>query len=464
MVVCLKMLFRRSTRKRFVCLVAAFACMMAFNIYGYARNFHEAEKQKSELLSEKAFQVFFLRFRTSSHLKRFFARPPLEGNGAVIPEAFIYQNNLYLHLVPPPSGGEGLDLLLTLFHGEELARGFAPAGKTSQCIVRVPDQYIDYNGGSLSPELQAERHTALRFDLVDIADMLRERLYDRRIDVFNSVKNRLVGGIQRIGGLRNTEPNSFFSRVECIVPMNLLHVFAHIARDNTTDVMDLLDSVKVSNGHTLQTYGQYLRAPVEDPRLPLYAELNVYPRYIPFYTPNLLTPQRHWMFYRDIRLQDDLLAGLRALHSQGHYLFSYEKLHFIEKSVDKINRSIRANHVHFYLTDLSMGIVFPFMMSLFAFIHLKSEIAYILMFKNRIRQILVIFWGLPLAIMLGLKGCLLALYPVLSDLAFPAAVEMALPLGFSFLVAALCFYPVNQWCFSQFTGDTIRLHALHKGR
>jgi hypothetical protein len=34
----------------------------------------------------------------------------------------------------------------------------------------------------------------------------------------------------------------------------------------------------------------------------------------------------------------------------------------------------------------------------------------------------------------------------------------------TFLLASIFFYPINRWCFSQFTGEKINLYALHKGR
>ncbi|MBW1913217.1 MAG: hypothetical protein JRI43_08720 [Deltaproteobacteria bacterium] len=87
------------------------------------------------------------------------------------------------------------------------------------------------------------------------------------------------------------------------------------------------------------------------------------------------------------------------------------------------------------------------------------------MFKNRIKALLFIFWMLPVSLMLLVKGGILILYLIYllkTDLGLTA--HITLPLFISLLVASAVFYPINRWCFSQFTGDSLDLYALHKGR
>ena len=99
LVVCLKMMFRKSTRTRFLCLVAAFLFTMGFNTHSYIKKFQEAEISKLQILEEKAFKVFFLRFRTRTDSLRFQKREAsgLARLGAVpLKKAFIYQNNLFI--------------------------------------------------------------------------------------------------------------------------------------------------------------------------------------------------------------------------------------------------------------------------------------------------------------------------------------------------------------------------------
>jgi Na+/melibiose symporter-like transporter len=105
------------------------------------------------------------------------------------------------------------------------------------------------------------------------------------------------------------------------------------------------------------------------------------------------------------------------------------------------------------------------MISLFAFIHLKTEISFLFMFKNRIREMLFIFWMLPVISMLVVKGGILTgylAYLVSQDSVLSTYIILSLSL--TFIVASIAFYPINRWCFNQFTGDRLNLYALHKGR
>ncbi|MBU0988398.1 MAG: hypothetical protein KKH68_14205, partial [Proteobacteria bacterium] len=249
-----------------------------------------------------------------------------------------------------------------------------------------------------------------------------------------------------------------------IIPINLLHIFTNIKYDNTTDIMDLAESVLVEKDSILKTEKVYLRVPEVYQNKVMYVDIDAYPRYVPLYIPDLLKPQWNWLMFQNINIKTAFMDYINHLHFQGHYLFSYEKSHILKDSVNKVNDDIRSNHIHFYLTDLSMGIAFPFMISLFAFIHLKTEIAFLLMFKNRIREILFIFWLLPVSLMLVIKGGILTAYLLyLTISGFGLTIHIALPLALTIFSAALIFYPINRWCFSPFTGDILNLHAIHKG-
>jgi len=103
LVVCLKMLFRKSTRKRFICLMITFLFIIGFNTFSYIEKFHKTQTRKLNVLNEKAFKVFFLRMRTRRNWMQFVAENynklknlDVELTG----DAFIYQNNLYIHFLP----------------------------------------------------------------------------------------------------------------------------------------------------------------------------------------------------------------------------------------------------------------------------------------------------------------------------------------------------------------------------
>lgn len=476
MVVCLKMLFRRSTRKRFVCLVIVFLCMMAFNTFSYVLKFHKTEQQKGDVLEEKAFKVFFLRSRTKNASLRFISlhQEKLQEHGSVIvKKAFIYQNNLYINLFTPSQSrqnNEGeergaLNLLYGLFNFSNASQNFYLGGPKSGENVKIRNIYFDHNGAGLGEDIIAERHKRLKQDLTDIADMIREVIRGRRIDVFNSIKETIFHDIRRIPLNKGYKLNPYLSRVESIVPMNFLHILMNIRYDNTTDVMDLAESVKYGEDVTIETDSSFLHMPSVYTDKVMYGDIDIFPRYFPLYVPEILKTKWNWLLYQNVDLRMDFLDYIDQLHFKGYYMFSYEKSNILKEFVKKINDDIRSNHMHFYLTDLSMGIVFPFMISLFAFIHLKTEIAFLLMFKNRIRELLFIFWLIPVFLMFFVKGGILASYILFLMGKGPGlSGYIVFPLSLTFLCASMVFYPINRWCFCQFTGDSLNLYAIHKGR
>lgn len=478
LVVCLKMLFRKSTRTRFLCLVAAFLFTMGFNTHSYIKKFQEAEISKLQILEEKAFKVFFLRFRTKTDSLRFQKREAsgLARLGAVpLKTAFIYQNNLFIPFratLPSDTGQtnpdvNGLAPLYDLFAMDRAAADFWVDKDASPYTYKVRNNYIDHNGSNLDLDIILARHTALKGDLVDAADLLRGNLTGKRLAIYNDLAWRITHNISRITPLENQAVNPFFSRVSLIIPLNLFHIFANMANDITTDILDYAESVRTTESATIEVEKTYLQVPERYGDSPLYGDIDLYPRYTPLYVPDLLTTRWHWLLYEDIALTSAFMEKLDRLHFKGNYLFSYEKTLSIKERVKKTNGDILANHIDFYMTDLSMGIVFPFMISLFAFIHLKTELAFLLMFKNRIRELLVVFWMLPLGLILlvksGLAGFYLA-HQFSGSLASPATGTMILPMAVSFILAAIVFFPINRWCFSQFTGEQLSLSALHKGR
>jgi len=448
--------------------------MLGFNTCSYLMKFHKTETLKREVLAEKAFKVFFTRMRSTNDFERFLFnhRRPLQDLGAnIVQKAFIYQNNLYIHFLSPfgLETGQSIDeieAMQLLYHMFNLSRAVAEfyvADHVDGYRSRVKNQYVDYNGNRLDEDTVRNRHDTLKADLGDIADMIRSLSRDKRKDVIHSVRNTMVENLKRIAGSKDDDPNLYLSRVEIIVPMNFLHIWSHIQQDNTTDIMDLLYSVSSNPEGSIETDSAFLKVPEIYAGEALYKDMDIYPRYAPIYVPDLLKPHWNWLLFQNIRLKKDFMDYLNQLHFNGHYLFSYEKSQILQDKVKNLNDDIQTNHIHFYLTDVSMGIAFPFMISLFAFIHLKTEIAFLLMYKNRVREILFIFWLLPLSLMFLVKSGILTGYFFYLH-SSGGGLALLLPLLASFVAVAAGFYPINKWCFNQFFGDTLNLYALHKGR
>lgn len=470
MLVCLKMLFRKSTRKRFVCLVLGFLLMMGLNTFFFLQRHHAVEMEKRRLLTEKAFKVFFLRARSRADAHRLVHRhgPEIDRmGGRIVNEAFIYQNNLFLHFDEPAAGGPRTGapgLLDALFGTEAFAAALFGESPDPGGMIRMRNAYMDYNGSGLSPSIASQRQDEIVRDLRDMADMIRAGLSGRRMMVFNDSVNRVTGRLERVLPQGAPPPNPYLSRVEAVVPVNWLYPFSHLRDDVTTDIVDLGEAIRTVDGR-METFEDYLAVPEDQTKGPRYIDIDAYPRYIPVFAPNLLTQGWHWMLFHDLRLDRALMAFFDGRHFKGNLLFSYEKTRILQNRTDRINQELRWNQANFYVTDLTMGIAFPFMVSLFAFIHLKTELAFLLMFKNRIRSLLWIFWLLPLVLVAAAKGGVTAGFMVYAQ-SGGAAMDgvFVLPLLISFVAAAAIFFPINRWCFSSFTGDNLCLYELHKGR
>ena len=284
---------------------------------------------------------------------------------------------------------------------------------------------------------------------------ISNRLMDRFVDTHVKVEHESTAA-----GL-----NHWLTRVKAIVPLNLLHLWHRLGADNTTDIFDWERLAVFRPDAAVDTRRDRLQAPTGGPvpGFP-YLDTDIYPRYLPVVAEDLVSAGGGGLLGEPLRIDRSLAELLEALHADGHHLYTREKLFALQARVARINAGIRATHWNFYLTDLAVGLGIPFMMSLFAFVHLKAEFAFLLMFKDRIRQIRLIFWLLPVALMAAVKtatilGCLLIIPGAMG-----AVRHLVVPLVLSLAVAAAGFAPLNQWCFRPFAGRRIELYALHRGR
>jgi len=292
LVVCLKMLFRKSTRKRFICLVIAFLVMMGFNTFSYVKKFHQTETQKKEILDQRAFKVFFARMRTRNNFERFLNwhyKKLQQFGSTIVKKAFVYQNNLFIHFFTPSAAvsddrsdsRDAMNLLYSVYHIQKFAGDFFVKDGPDEYTSKVRNSYIDHNGAGLSETIFADRHRTLRFDLIDIADMIRENVWDKRLDVYNSIKTVIIKNMNRVPPDDDQKPNPYLSRVESIIPMNFLHILTNIKYDNTTDIMDLAESVRYASDATIEADKAFMTIPKVYENNVMYADIELYGLYRP---------------------------------------------------------------------------------------------------------------------------------------------------------------------------------------
>jgi len=160
--VCLKMLFRKSTRKRFVCLILAFLFIIGFNTYSYVRQYLKTESAKNNIIMENAFKVFFVRMRTQGNCLAFLHNHQKKLNelgSKLVMDAFIYQNNLFIQFQPATkdtmesetTSNDALILLYGLFKINDQIQSFYIESDPQDDRVTVWNIYVDYNGIGLNP-------------------------------------------------------------------------------------------------------------------------------------------------------------------------------------------------------------------------------------------------------------------------------------------------------------------------
>jgi len=303
--VCLKMLFRKSTRKRFVCLILAFLFIIGFNTYSYVRQYLKTESAKNNIIMENAFKVFFVRMRTQGNCLAFLHNHQKKLNelgSKLVMDAFIYQNNLFIQFQPATkdtmesetTSNDALILLYGLFKINDQIQSFYIESDPQDDRVTVWNIYVDYNGIGLNPEMMKTRHTSLLGDLSYITDMIKGNLGRTRGEVVYTARDTLFRNIHSAYRGKRKEPNPYLSRVESIVPLNFLNILSHIATDNTTDIIDLAESVQYKEDSIIETEREYLHIPEAYKESLIYGDINVYPRYIPLYIPDLLTQKWNW--------------------------------------------------------------------------------------------------------------------------------------------------------------------------
>ncbi len=114
--------------------------------------------------------------------------------------------------------------------------------------------------------------------------MIREGLSGKRLEVYNSVKKTIIDNIKRISLEENYEPNTYLSRVESVIPMNFLYILTHIRDDNTTDIMDLGESVRYEGTIVLKP-SHHIRISRLNTRINSYTMTWIYTQDISQYMP-----------------------------------------------------------------------------------------------------------------------------------------------------------------------------------
>jgi len=455
--VCLKMLFRESVKWRFILLIIGFIFVIICNFYNHFDKYKKVEIEKKNILQEDAFKIFFiysLEPEDYENLVDELQRKLPKFNSILIRDALIFQKNLFVDIESHEKASEPLQVMYNLFDMENFVNGFEVKDKKN-FFVSIKNEYIDYNGSNLEKKKQEKRFRNVADYIENFSDNLSGKMHSqRKIRAFREKRNLILKHIERVP--HNKEINPYLSKVELIIPKNILNIMFNLSRLSTNRIISGIQYDPSDS--KIKIRQKFIEVPEGLKDEESYGYRSWFPRFSPIYMKGSIGTVKH-LLYELMKVDNAFMEYLKDLHSREHYLFSYEKLDIMQFKVDKINSNIKSAQRYFLFIDLIIGIIFPFMVSFFSFIYLKKEIAFLLFHKNKLKLILWVFYTLPLMIMLVLKS---GLYMIFFKLTFVA--YLVIPLLLSFIFASMIFWFINIWCFKEFFSNQLNLYEIFKGK
>jgi hypothetical protein len=459
------MLFRKSLRVQFVLLITGFSLLMGLSTINYFKDYRDIGIKKQEILNEPSFKFFFLyslEKETYSDLLKDKEIAPL-----VMADVFVHMDNIYISFDLQPTN-KPLQQMYEMLGISNIVKDFFPNEAKK---YKVKTEYIDYNGKYLSDSLRQGRRKKL-FKVIEerlIDYSLRDNIAIPTVErVFNDMYPRIFKGIREIKYQDNT--NTFLSRINHIIPVNIFRPFVYMSILDGTEIRKYKPKIvsetdKVVfvelNEKIYKNYQDKIKGIEEN------MFTNWFMRYTPIYKPDFIYAKNlfeHPFFDMILNVKgletDSLKDKLHDYNSKGHYLFSYEKLAFIEKEVKEINQRLKKNIIRFFWYDFFIGLIFCYSISLFSYIYLKKEIAFLIFHKNAIRQILSVFYLIPIIAFISIKiACYLLVYGFNPAIGFPIAI-----LGITLILIALVFLIFHIMCYHNVLNKDLKLINLFKGK
>jgi len=458
--VCLSMLFRPSIRSRLIFLIIGFVLMMTYNLYSHFNNVKKLRNDQIEILTEDAYKVFFissLEIADYNDLVDKLEKKDLfnKYKSSIIKGAFIHKKNLFIDILTPDKKNDSDDspikILYRLFGMSKFADSFYDTNNTDDFEINIKKDYFDHNGIKINKSEQKIRLDKCQEDI---------RFFLASIRINSSNKKRIYDAQERkildLSPVHNTkEINPFFSEVEIVIPINIINFLINIKELNKNQIRDAL--IETDDNNLLKVQKEYLEPPEDLSKMD-----NLMPRYIPLFCKEFIYKKNkniNRFFIPQLEYQNELMKFLKELQYLGNYLFSFEKLSIIEYKINKLNSDIYKAQINFFIVDIIIGIVFPFMISFFAFIYLKKEMAFMQFFKNNLKTILGIFYFFPLCIMFVIKFIMYICFFNLNIVD-----HLVYPILISFIFVSIIFWRVNRWCFKEYLTDSLSLYAIFKGK
>ena len=455
------MLFRKSIRYRLFWLIIGFLSIIGLNIYQHFEKIDTIKTETMQLLNNDAFKFFFIFSLEKSDYYQLIDKlsNSFPEHIHVLPDIFIYDKNLYLDFITTEDNEirqNALHHMYSMFNINDHVNQFHTKYTGNNRYTLINKSYIDYNGKMIS----TERHKTRKKKLNDTIRFFTQELIE---DIGREQKAALI---QKQSFFLSTtrlqhqgEINPFLSKIEMIIPFNIFYILGNLSNRGINEINNGLTSAP-DNQYKVRK--KYLHILPENEYLYKIAFDSLRPKYSAIFINHFIyrnSDYIHTFLLPTLSYKNDIMHFLSDLQFKGNYLFSFEKLYVIKHHVEKINSEITHAQISFFIIDFFMSLIFSFMMSFFSFIYLKKEIAFILFYKNRIRQIVSIFYIIPILLILIIK---LLLY--LFFFQFLVLNHVVYPLIVSFIVVMTLFWFINRWCFKEFLSDQLNLYSIYKGK
>ena len=365
----IRMLFRPSIRWHLGFLVLAFLTIMGYNVFSHFEAFKAIRLSQQEIRNEAGFKLFFLYTLEKSQINAF--NEELEDTvkgygGEFVNDAFIYRQNLYIN-VDEYSEERGLKALYRMFGMEDYVRGYAVPGKKRN-TVDVKAEYMDYSAGAEGLSQKAAKSIFRRSEVkrralsMDLYDFSSNIPYSRSSLAFEAKVDEIVECLDRHAG--NSEMKWYLSRVNLIVPMQILTLLTH-AKHATDEILE--DAIVVDcDGatHAITARARYLNLESQLKDIERIALNSFVPRYSAMFVDKFVDV-KHENLYVLLSYKSKVVEDIERWKAEGHGLLSYEKLHYILHTVERLNREMKRIQGYHVSIDVLIGVVFPFMVSLF---------------------------------------------------------------------------------------------------
>ena len=470
------MIFRKSILFKLLPLIIILVSIIIINMMNYYEQLLLVESEKSKILNENTYKIFFVSAKSENYQYILTHLRQNVNSFQLIDEAFIYMSNLYIDFLPLRKRSKALKTIYDLFNIKEIVDNFfiEDTGEDDHNVWEtIKIEYIDYNG------LNSIKGKKLNDEIFDAFEKI---VFSKKGNRIKEITTKYIDNIQKYiqkNDIERKNVKPLISDIELIIPKiyhNIL-INCYSMSENKSIAANQIDNNIIfdSENYFLKVNSLLTDIPYKELQndnnsnknkfLQDYlkkANMYFFPKYYALYVESLIIENKeiyNKLLFPTLTLEKKHIQFLQNLHFNGNYLYSYIKLNYLEKQIETINDNTRKAQFLFWIYDSLLSLSFPFIISLFGYIYLKKEIAYILFHKSYSKYITFIFYLYPLFAILSIKIAFYIIY--LNTIIVEYVI---IPQLIIFIIIAILYWILNRLCFNEFLSNTIRLNSIFKGK